>query len=211
MNIIGEYSIQYDIYTMFNVYNVKIKNHNLITRKGYEFFLKKWYKDEVYPFELGYYNEGDFYEQKNIDDTYSYKLSDSDGLYSKSVNYIDRDTYKQYRWNGEEFVDFNEKLDKIIIGDYPYVNEVVSRPKDYDNNLYNQTYEYRVESDEFILNSTELVMKCTVNKEELDGATEIGVKTNQGVLVSHDIHAPYNLPFGTDIILEYAFKLEKED
>ena len=38
MNLVGEYTIQYNIYTMFDVYTVKIKNHNLITKKGYEFF-----------------------------------------------------------------------------------------------------------------------------------------------------------------------------
>ena len=33
MKIIGEYSIEYNIFTMFDVYTVKIKNHNLITNE----------------------------------------------------------------------------------------------------------------------------------------------------------------------------------
>lgn len=211
MNIIGEYSVVYNIYTMFDVYTVKVENHNLITRKGYEFFLKKWYQDEVYPIELGYYYENNFYEKKNIDGTYDFELSDSDGLYDKNMNYIDKDTYKQYRFDGEKFVDFSEKLDKICLGNYPYLNETVTQPKDYDTELYSPTHEFKIDNTNFILNTTELVMECAVNKDDLDGTTEIGVKTNHGRLVSHDIHAPYNVPFGTDITLKYVFKLDKEE
>lgn len=213
MNIIGEYSLTYNIYTMFDVYTVKIKNHNLITKKGYEFFLKKWYKDETFPIELGYYYNNNFYEQKNIDDTYSNELKDyNSNSYSTVRNYIDKDTYKQYRFDGENFVGFYEKLDKICIGNYNYLNEEVSKPLDYDTELYNPLREYRIDdTGEFVLNSNEIIMKCSMNKDDLDGTTEIGVKTNHGRLVSHDIHAPYNLPIGTDITFEYVFKLQKEE
>jgi len=61
---------------------------------------------------------------------------------------------------------------------------------------------------EFVLKPTELLMRYEVSKEDLNGTTEIGVKTNHGRLISHDIHAPYNLPFGTNIILEYVFRLK---
>ena len=50
-------------------------------------------------------------------------------------------------------------------------------------------------------------MKYGVNSEELNGSTEIGVKTNHGRLVSHDVHLPYNLPFSSNVTLEYVFKL----
>ena len=212
MNIVGEYSIQYNIYTMFDVYTVKIKNHNLITKKGYEFFLEKWYKDKIYPIKLGYYHDNNFYERKNIDDTYSYELSeDNYGTYSTTTNYIDKDTNKQYLFDGENFVDFNEKIEKICIGNYNYLDEERTKPSDNDAELYNPLHEYVVDNDGFILNSTSLVLKCTISKDELDGTTEIGVKTNHGRLVSHDIHAPYNLPLGNDMIVEYVFKLKKEE
>lgn len=212
MNVIGNYSVQYNIYTMFDVYTVKIENHNLITKKGYEFFLKKWYKDDIYPIQLGYYHDNRFYEEKNIDDTYNYELSEyNNGSYSTTTNYIDRDTYRQYRFDGEKFIDFNEKLNKICIGNYNYLNETVSIPSDLDNELYNPLAEYEIEGEGFVLKGNELSMRYTIRKEELDGTTEIGIKTNYGRLVSHDIHAPYNLPFGTDIILEYVFKLDNEE
>lgn len=212
MNIIGEYSIKYNIYTMFNVYEVEIKNHNLITKKGYEFFMQKWYKDEIYPIQLGYYHDNHFYERKFIDDTYDYDLKDVNyGEYSASTNYIDKDTNRQYLFDGEKFVEFGEKLEKICIGDYNYLDETRTKPSEYDTDLYNLVGEYVVDNDGFILNSMSLVLKCTINKEDLDGTTEIGVKTNHGRLVSHDIHAPYNLPLGNEMILEYVFKLKKEE
>lgn len=207
MNIIGEYNIQYNIYTMFDVYSVKITNHNLITRKGYEFFLEKWYHDnDDYKIVLGYYHDNDFYNQHNVDDTYEVKLDNNDGSYDENVNFIDKDTNKQYKFDGENFVDFYEKLDKICIGRYNFIDENTSKPSEYDTELYNPSKECKIE--DFVLKSTELVMKYEIEKEYLDGTTEIGVKTNHGRLVSHDIHAPYNLPFGTNIILEYVFKLQ---
>ena len=211
MNIIGEYTIKYKIYTMFDVFDVEIKNNNLITENGYEFFLEKWYKDELYPIQLGYYHNNKFFEEKNIDDTYSYELTNSDGSYTTSMNYIDKDTYKQYKFDGENFVDFNEKLYKICLGNYEYLDDNRSKPLSSDVELYNPLNEYVVDDDGFILKSNELIMKCTLNKEDIDGTTEIGVKTNHGRLVSHDIHAPYNLAFGNDISLQYVFKLKKEE
>ena len=209
MNVIGEYILQYNIFTMFDVYTVKIKNHNLITELGYEFFLKKWYKDDAtYPIKLGYYHDNHFYEQKNIDDSYDYDLKESNyGEYSKTTNYIDKDTYKQYWFNGEEFVDFYEKIDKICIGDYVYIDEDRTKPSIHDTELYSPVKEYKIVGDGFIMNSNKLLMRCEINREELNGTTEIGIKTSHGRLVSHDIHAPYNLPFGTNISLEYIFKL----
>lgn len=207
MNIIGEYSIEYNIYTMFNVFNVKITNHNLITEKGYQFFLKKWYQDEIYPFELGYYHENKFYSKKNIDDTYDGDMSiEDDGSYSTSINYIDRDTFKQYKFDGENFVDFYEKLDKICIGKCNYSYENPINPSSKDTELYVPYKEYEVI--DFERHSTELVLKCELENQYLNNTTEIGIKTNHGTLVSHDIHAPYNLPFGNNIIIEYVFKLQ---
>lgn len=207
MNIIGEYSIEYTIYTMFNTYPVKITNQNLITNSGYDFFLRKWYQDnDEYPIQFGYYYDGDFYNQHNVDDTYDVKLSNNDGTYDENVNYIDRDTNKQYKFDGENFVEFYEKLDKICIGRCSYSNENTTKPSEYDTELYNPSKECKI--DDFVLKTRELVMKYEIEKEYLDGTTEIGVKTNHGRLVSHDIHAPYNLPFGTNIILEYVFKLQ---
>ena len=217
MNIIGEYSIEFNIYTMFDVYPVMIENHNLITTKGYEFFMKKWYRDGmhqdiIYPVQMGYYHNNKFYERKNIDDTYSYELKNpTTGKYSSSVNYIDKDTYKQYWFDGTNFVDFNEKLSKICIGDIQYINDEKSKPLSTDTELYNSIAEYTIDNDGFKLNPKSLVMKCTLRKEDLDNTTEIGVKTNHGRLVSHDIHAPYHLPFGTDLTLEYVFKLDYEE
>ena len=208
MNIIGEYSINYTIYTMFDVYNMKITNHNLITEKGYDFFLRKWYQDEYYPIELGYYHENKFYEQKHIDGTYDNDLSDyENGSYSTTKNYIDKETYKQYKYNGSEFVDFNEKLDKICIGKYNYINEYTSKPSENDVELYDSNFiEHDIDS--FEINYTELSVKCELENSDLDGTTEIGVKTNHGRLVSHDIHPPYNLPVGSNLTLEYVFKLK---
>lgn len=208
MNVIGEYILQFDIFTMFDVFTVKIRNHNLITKNGYEFFLKKWYQDEIYPIILGYYHENRFYEQKNIDDTYNYELiEETSDSYNTKINYIDRDSHKQYRFDGENFVDFNEKLDKICIGDYTYLNESLSKPSDSDVELYAPIKEYKIDVDEFELNNKELLMKCDMKNDDLNGTTEIGVKTNHGRLISHDIHPPYNLPFETNITLEYSFKL----
>ena len=211
MNIIGEYTLKYDIYTMFNVYNVEIKNHNLITKSGYEFFLKKWYKDTIYPMLFGYYHENKFYESKNADGTYNYDMKDYTGSYSTTTNYVDLDTYKQYKFDGENFVDFYEKLDKICIGDCSYIDEFNPLPSNLDKELYNPVDEHEITGDGFVWDNTKLILKCEVSKEDLDGTTEIGVKTNHGRLVSHDIHAPYNLPFGTNLILEYVFKLNKEE
>ena len=212
MNIVGEYSINYNIYTMFNVYNIQIKNHNLITNSGYEFFLEKWYKDELYPIELGYYHENKFYRQKNIDDTYDNELG-YNGKYSTTTNYIDKSDFRQYKFDGEKFVDFNEKINRVCIGvcDYKY-NDEDTQPSETDTDLYSKTeniIEYVIDDvGEFVLKPTELLMRYEVSKEDLNGTTEIGVKTNHGRLISHDIHAPYNLPFGTNIILEYVFKLK---
>ena len=212
MNIIGEYSIQYNLYTMFDVYQIKIKNHNLITKKGYEFFLKKWYTEEIYPIQLGYYHNNKFYEIKNIDDTYDYELNDyGEGSYSTTTNYIDKDTYRQYRFDGENFVEFNEKLEKICVGDYNYFDEESTKASDTDSELYSPVNEFEVDNGGFVLSNTQLKLQCTLNNEDIDGTTEIGVKTNHGRLVSHDIHAPYNLPYGDNIILEYVFKLAKEE
>ena len=210
MKIIGEYSIEYNIYTMFDVYSVRITNYNLITKKGYEFFLKKVYKDDVFPIEMGYYHDNHFYEQKNSDDTYVHDLKEyTNGKYSTNMNYIDKSTYKQYRYIGENFVDFNEKLDKICIGKITYVNELKSKPSSDDTDLYKPFKELKVTN--FAHNISKLILKCDINKNDLNGTTEIGVKTNHGRLVSHDIHPPYNLPIGTTLTLEYVFKLSKED
>ena len=208
MKVHGEYNIHYTIFTMFNVYDVNITNHNLITRKGYEFFLTKWYKDDYYPIELGYYHNNRFYAQKHVDDTYDEDLSSyNDGSYSTSTNYIDKDTFKQYRYDGKKFIDFNEKLDKICIGKYTYVDEKNSSPSNDDLKLYDtHSVEYTI--DDFELKETELILKCEMENNELDGTTEIGIKTNYGRLVSHDIHPPYNLPFGANLTLEYSFKLK---
>lgn len=37
----GEYYFNINIYTMFDVYNIQTKNHNLITKNGINFFLNK--------------------------------------------------------------------------------------------------------------------------------------------------------------------------
>lgn len=202
--ISGEYTIQYELYTMFDVYKVNIKNHNLITLEGYDFFFKKWYIEENYPISLGFYHDNKFYANKSILDTYSDELS-VNGVYSRDVNYIDKSTNKQYRFDGENFVDFIEKLDKICIGKGNYVNDEVSKPSEKDTELYLPVNEYEIE--DFEVKSDKLVIKCTMENIYLDGTTEIGVKTNHGRLVTHDIHAPYNLPFTANIVLEYVFNL----
>lgn len=208
MKVTGEYSIHYDIFTMFNVYHIKITNNNLITRQGYEFFMKKWYQDETYSFEFGYLHENRFYGKKYIDDSYDEDLStNEDGTYSTTTNYIDKDTYRQYRYMNGEFVDFNEKLHKICIGTYNYIDDETTKPSEDDTELYDLTStEYEIE--DFKARETELVLKCEMTDIDLNRTTEIGVKTNYGRLVSHDIHPPYNLPFGTNMTLEYAFKLK---
>ena len=189
---------------MFNTYTVELRNHNLITNNGYEFFLKKWYsEDEQYPIQLGYYNDNKFYRTYNINNVYNDELK-TDGEYSKTLNYIDKRTYKQYRYDGENFVGFSERLYKICIGNCDSRLE----PSENDTDLYSLTNEYIIDMDEFEPNSAKLVMTYETNNTELNGVTEIGVKTNHGRLVSHDIHAPYNLPFGTNISLEYIFKLK---
>lgn len=209
MNIKGEYSVQYNIYTMFDVYEVTITNHNLITNDGYEFFLRKWYQEELYPFELGYYHEGRFYETKNVDDTYDNDLSDSEnGGYSKVTNYIDKDTYRQYRYDGEKFVSFYEKLTTICIGRTNYIDEDTTKPTPYDTDLYDTISSVEYDVEDFIRGNTELILICEFENTELNGTTEIGIKTNHGRLVSHDIHPPYNLPFGTTLTLKYSFKLK---
>lgn len=205
MNIIGEYSINYNIYTMFNVYSVSLKDHNLITDKGYEFFLQKWYQDKNAPFELGYLYENKFYAKRNVNGTYSEDLADNGG-YKTSTNYIDRASYKQYKFDGENFVDFNEKLDKICLGNITYKTDDSIQPKREDIKLYAPLHEYEVEN--FERKSTSLLLKCNLDNTKINGTTEIGVKTNHGRLVSHDIHPPYNIPFGTNITLEYEFKLK---
>lgn len=208
MNIIGEYSLSYNIYTMFNVYEIKIVNHNLITKNGYDFFLRKWYQNEHYPIVLGYYHENKFYGGKNPNGTYTDDLSDYDnGSYSTSMNYIDKETYNQYKYDGENFVDFYEKLNKICIGSCNYIDDVQSKPSENDNELYDSSsQEYEVS--DFQLNPTELILKYEIEDTKLNGTTEIGVKTNHGRLVSHDIHPPYNLPFGSNLTLQYSFKLK---
>ena len=208
MNIIGEYSLSYNIYTMFDVYKIQITNHNLITKKGYDFFLRKWYQNEHYPIVLGYYHENKFYGEKNLDGTYSDDLSEyDDGSYSTSINYIDRDTHNQYKYDGEKFVDFYEKLYKICIGSYNYIDEFQSKPSENDTELYD-TSSQEYEITDFQLNPTELILKYEIEDTKLNGTTEIGVKTNHGRLVSHDIHPPYNLPFGSILTLQYSFKLK---
>ena len=208
MNIIGEYTIHYNIFTMFNVFDVKITNHNLITKKGYEFFMKKWYQDEKYPIELGYYHENKFYGVKHVDNTYDDDLSlYEDGSYSTTTNYIDKETYKQYRYDGENFVDFNEKLSKISLGKFNYIDDETTKPSENDIELYDyQSVDYDIS--DFELRETELVIKCELENTDLNRTTEIGVKTNHGRLVSHDIHPPYNLPVGSNLTLEYVFKLK---
>ena len=203
MKIIGEYSIEYNIFTMFDVYTVKIKNHNLITNEGYEFFLKKWYtEEEHYPVVLGYYYNNGFYAKHGVDDTYYDDLKGS-GTYSKTTTYIDKNTYKQYKFDGENFVGFYEKLDSVCIGNGDYRLE----PSENDTKLFSLTHEYKIDRDEFVANSHKLIMTYEVNSDELNGSTEIGVKTNHGRLVSHDVHLPYNLPFSSNVTLEYVFKL----
>ena len=206
MNIIGEYSVKYNIYTMFDVYTVEIKNHNLITDVGYDFFMKKWYsEDDSYPVVLGYYHDNKFYKKYNVDDTYESDLS-ANGTYSKTTNYIDKNTNKQYRFDGENFVGFNERLEKICIGRCNYSD--ITTPSESDLDLYysySPPREYNI--DDFESNHTELIMKYEISSDELNGSTEIGVKTNHGRLVSHDVHAPYNLPVGSNVVLEYVFKL----
>lgn len=206
MNVIGEYSIHYNIYTMFNVYTLKITNHNLITNEGYKFFMRKWFKeDDHYPVVFGYYHDNKFYKKYNINDTYSDDIS-VDGNYSKTTNFIDKKTYDQYRFDGEKFVSFTEKLDKICLGNCYYTNENTSNPSSTDTGLYSPTKEITI--DNFNPLSTKLVMECEVTNEDINGTTEIGVKTNHGRLVSHDIHPPYNLPFGSNVTLKYEFKLQ---
>lgn len=209
MNLIGEYTVEYNIYTMFDVYNVQIVNHNLITTNGFDFFLKKWYTEkEKYPVVLGYYYQNKFYEDYDTDGTYYDDMS-VDGKYSKTTTYIDKNTYKQYKWDGENFIGFNEKLERICIGicDYSDVNPI--EPSETDEDLYsptNKIKEYYVE--EFKQGTTSLALQYSLRPTDLNGTTEIGVKTNHGRLVSHDIHPPYNLPSETDITLHYVFKLK---
>lgn len=206
MNIIGEYSIQYNIYTMFNVYSLKITNHNLITNNGYKFFMQKWFKeDDKYPIVFGYYNDNRFYRKYNIDGTFSDDMS-VERNYDKTSNYIDKKTYKQYRFDGENFVSFTEKLDKICLGKCYYTNENTSKPLSTDTELYLPTKEIPIDNFDPLV--SKLVMECEINNEDINGTTEIGVKTNHGRLVSHDIHPPYNLPFGSNVTLKYEFKLQ---
>lgn len=208
MNIVGEYNVQYNIYTMFDVFSVKLKNHNLITKKGYEFFMGKWYQDEDYSIKTGYLHENKFYAEKDDDGNYDVDLSEyDDSSYSTSTKYIDVESYKAFKYNGEDFVDFNEKLTKICLGKCDYIDDELSKPSENDVKLYDyESVEYDIT--DFLLNPTELVMKCDLENSDLNGTTEIGVKTNHGRLVSHDIHPPYNLPFGSNMTLEYIFKLE---
>lgn len=208
MNIYGEYNIHCNIFTMFNVYTLQIKNHNLITDKGYEFFIKKWYyEDDDYPIKLGYYHDNKFYDRYNINGTYYDDLG-FDGMYDTHLTYVDRNTNKQYRFDGENFVGLNERLSKICIGECNYIDNDTSIASKTDDELYVPLEEYEIE--DFVFNGTKVVMKCEMDNDDLDGTTEIGVKTNHGRLVSHDIHPPYNLPFDSNIVLEYVFKLQKE-
>ena len=204
MNIIGEYSIQYNIYTMFNVYNVKINNHNLITNEGYDFFIKKWYlEEENYPIEFGYYSNNKFYKDIKSNDDYYNEFA-----YNKTTIYMDKNTNKQYMWNGEELVNSTEKLYKICIGNTDYSNDNTTKPSKEDTELYQpkENGEYKIEN--FSPDNTSVIIKQTFTDEDLENTTEIGIKTNRGRLVSHDIHAPYRLPVGTSITLEYIFKIE---
>lgn len=205
MNITGEYSIEYNIYTMFDVFKVKITNHNLITNSGYEFFFKKWFVDDnqYYPLVPGYLNKetNKFYGDKSItDELRDEKTPDS------SSNYYDIETYKQYKYVDGEFIEFNEKLETICIGKCDYLNKYDSVPNSNDTELYIPKDEYQIQ--DFDTGTTgKLKLEYVVNSDELNGTTEIGVKTNHGRLVSHDIHPPYNLPFHTDVTLKYVFKL----
>lgn len=45
-NIKGEYFFDIQICTMFDVYNIRTKNTNLITHQGIDFFLNKWVNSE---------------------------------------------------------------------------------------------------------------------------------------------------------------------
>lgn len=40
----GEYNFNFKIFTMFDIFDVNIKNTNLITNEGMKFFLQRWYK-----------------------------------------------------------------------------------------------------------------------------------------------------------------------
>lgn len=208
MKISGEYSLRYNIFTMFNVYSVNIKNHNLITDKGYEFFLKKWYKHEdYYPIQLGYYHENEFYMDFANDDTYFNKMTPQQNLI-----YVDKTNNKQYLYDGEKYIDFYEKLNKICIGKCDSTSNdgmVDVHPSKNDKELYLPLNEYDIS--DYQIDNGKLLLKCEISSNELDKTTEIGVKTNRGILVSHDIHKPYSLPFDTNIILEYVFNLKNEE
>lgn len=205
MKIEGEYTLEYTIYTMFNVYSMNIKHHNLITNKGFEFFMRKWFtdNDNDYPLVFGFYHDNKFYRSIDIYDEYIDELK-VDGIYSTTTNYVDRKTNKQYMFDGENFVTFAEKLEKICIGNCAFSIGLTADKS--DTKLYSNEKDYLIE--DFVMNPTSLVMKLNIENDDLNGTTEIGVKTNHGRLVSHDIHPPYNLPFGTNVTLEYVFKLQ---
>ena len=46
MNIQGIYEFKIKIPTMFNTYELNIKDHNLITTKGFEWFINRWLSND---------------------------------------------------------------------------------------------------------------------------------------------------------------------
>lgn len=213
MNIKGEYTVKYNIYTMFDVYTVKITNHNLITNEGYDFFITKWCKEgERYPIELGYYHDNKFYKEYNLAiDTYDEEMNYNYGSYSTTTCYVDKRENKQYRFVNGEFVDYYEKLSVICLGDCTYDYSTPIQPQADDKELYSPREQ--LDTNDKNSNSSvtpffnKLIMKYEVPTNKVINTTEIGVKTNHGRLVSHDIHEPYNLPLNTNITLEYVFQL----
>lgn len=65
----GEYYFNINIYTMFNTFNLKVKSHNLITKKGISFFLNKAVGIEDDYGVIGYVGVGTSPEEPKVEDT----------------------------------------------------------------------------------------------------------------------------------------------
>ena len=66
INIKGNYQFNIIIPTMFKTYNLNIENHNLITNKGFEWFINRWLKNDFRSIgQIGFGYSEDEYASEN--------------------------------------------------------------------------------------------------------------------------------------------------
>lgn len=77
--------------------------------------------------------------------------------------------------------------------------------------LTNLSKKFKYEPTNIVIEDNTLTISTEANGSDLDGTTEIGVYTTQGVLISRDTHYAYELPTTSIIEIYYIYTMKNTE